>query len=206
MQLTALAHLRRLAVDHPESSARCVELTDVFPDGVRADDTSPGGVWFSGRVPDFEVIHDGSDGKGAKVKYGSVVLDPKVFLPWAWARLEARGVKFAMIDQVKALWELGCVGHDVLVNASGLASLTLPDVADEEVSMDRTYVCVVKSEYSSAYVKRGAGIYTYAFGRGDGTAVIGGVSDSPLDPPKQIEAVREDVSGPVDVMKKVDSN
>ncbi|KAK4034825.1 hypothetical protein C8A01DRAFT_38700 [Parachaetomium inaequale] len=193
MQLTALTFLRRLALDHPESSVRCVELTDIFPDGVKANDTSPGGVWFSGRVPDFEVIHDGSDGEGAKVKYGSAVLTPGVFLPWLKARLEERGVKFVRVAEVKALGELTCLGHDVLVNASGLASLTLLDVWDESVVMDRTYVCVVKSEYPFAHVKRGAGIYTYAFGRGDGTAALGGVSDSPVEEVKPTWTVRTDI-------------
>jgi hypothetical protein len=171
MQLAALAYLRQLAIDHPESSVRSVKLTDVFPLGVTcADGTDThGGVWFAGRVPDFEVLDQGHGlMEAAKVRYGSVVLTPGVFLPWLKRMLEEDGVRFEKVGEVASLGELmgTYMEHDVLINASGLGSTKLQDVKDEKVVSDRTYVTVVKSDIKAAFVKRGVGVYTYIFGRG----------------------------------------
>ncbi|GAB1315435.1 hypothetical protein MFIFM68171_05645 [Madurella fahalii] len=194
MQLDALTFLRKLAASHPESSVRVTELTDVYDGavGVRSGEE----VWYSGRVPCFEVVErppGGDGGPGVEVRYGSAVLNPVVFLPWLRARLEAQGVKFQRVGTVKALGELAGLGHDVLINASGAASLTLEDVRDEKVIMDRTYTVLVKSEYRGMFVRRGAAEYTYVFGRQDGTAVVGGISE-PLDKERRSpEEVRENL-------------
>jgi hypothetical protein len=197
MQLAALEYLRKLAADHPESSVRLVTLTDVFGGGtgIKASDNSPTAVWYNGRVPEFEVLNEGGEnGQEARVRFGSVVLTPAVFLLWLQRRLLERGVKFERVGEVKALGELAYLGHDVLVNASGQASGVLEDVKDEKVITDRTYVAVVKSEFQQAFVHRGAGVYTYVFGRGDGTAVVGGVSEPTANPVKSVEEVHDIVS------------
>ncbi|KAK4149487.1 hypothetical protein C8A00DRAFT_18831 [Chaetomidium leptoderma] len=197
MQLDALAYLRTLAVEYPESSVRCVELTDVFGGelGVAGSVENRGAVWYKGRVPGFEVLQeDTKEGGGeVRVRYGSVVLTPGVFLVWLRKRLEEGGVRFERIGEVKALGELAYLGHDLLINASGLASLTLEDVGDEKMVMDRTYVTVVKSEYQGAFVRRGLGVYTYIFGRGDGTAAVGGVSEPVQNEVKPMEEIHEDL-------------
>ncbi|KAK4245692.1 FAD dependent oxidoreductase [Corynascus novoguineensis] len=200
MQLAALEHLRTLAAaEHGDDGpgVRRVELTDCFPAGVRALDDSPGAVWYRGRVPEFEVVEEGGEadgeGGGAVVRYGSVVVTPAVFLVWLRRQLEEAGVQFVRVEEVKALGELAYLGHDVLVNASGLASLALEDVKDDQVVMDRTWVTVVRSEYQDAFVRRGNGVYTYIFGRGDGTAVVGGVSEPVTDKMKSKEEVHEDL-------------
>lgn len=195
MQLAALNYLRGLAAASPQSSVRGVTLTDVFQPGVRADDKEA--VWYAHRVPGFELLHEGGDGDGARLQYDSVVLTPAVFLPWLREVLEGEGVKFERIEEVAALEDLKGLEHDVLVNASGLASGLLKDVMDEKVVSDRTYVTVVRSRYEGAFVHRGDGVYTYIFGRGDGTAVVGGVSESPESEVKSMEDVHEDVSGGV---------
>ena len=201
MQLAALEYLRKLAAEHPESSVRRVTLTDVFGggSGIKASDTGPAAVWYNGRVPEFEVLNEGGGGEGgggqeARVRFGSVVLTPAVFLVWLRRRLLARGVKFERVGEVKALRELAGLGHDVLVNASGMASRVLEDVRDEMVVTDRTYVAVVKSDFQQAFVHRGAGVYTYIFGRGDGTAVVGGVSEPEANEVKSKEEVHNTVS------------
>jgi hypothetical protein len=106
--------------------------------------------------------------EGAKVRYGSVVLTPGVFLPWLKRMLEEDGVRFEKVGEVASLGELmgTWMEHDVLINASGLGSTKLQDVKDEKVVSDRTYVTVVKSDIKAAFVKRGVGVYTYIFGRG----------------------------------------
>ncbi|KXX76313.1 D-amino-acid oxidase [Madurella mycetomatis] len=193
MQLDALAFLRKLAASHPESSVRVAELTDVYDSavGVRSGEE----VWYRGRVPRFEVLDDGTAARAGEVivKYESVVLNPTVFLPWLRARLEAQGVKFQRVGTVKALAELAHLGHDVLINASGAASLTLEDVRDAQVVTDRTYTLLVKSEYRDMFVHRGAAEYTYVFGRQDGTAVVGGISE-PVDTElRLVEDVRDNL-------------
>jgi hypothetical protein len=197
MQLAALDYLRQLAIDHPESSVRCVELTEILPPGVtcaNGTDTQ-GGVWFAGRVPGFEVLDQGHGvAEGAKVRYGSVVLTPGVFLPWLGRKLEKGGVRFERAGEVGSLGELTGIGHGVLINASGLGSAKLADVRDEKMMSDRTYVTLVRSEFKEAFVKRGEGVYTYIFGRGDGTAVIGGVSEPVGMGVMPMKEIHEDVS------------
>ncbi len=191
MQLGALAYLQRVALEHPESSARIVELTDVFGPDLGAGEQTAQGVWFGGKVVGYEVL---SEGEEVMVRYGSVVLDPGVFLPWLRKMLEEDGIKFERIGEVKSLGELSERGHDVLINASGVASMTLEDVRDEKLVMDRTHVTVVRSDFQSAYVHRGPGVYTYIFGRGDGTAVVGGLSELVQNGATPQGQVHEDVS------------
>jgi hypothetical protein len=81
-----------------------------------------------------------------------------------------------------------------LVNASGIASATLEDVRDSQLIMDRTHVVVVKSTFEGGYVHRGPGPYTYVFGRGDGTAVVGGVSEMPQNGATPRTQIHKDVS------------
>ncbi|KAK3356881.1 FAD dependent oxidoreductase-like protein [Lasiosphaeria hispida] len=189
MQLDALAYYRRLAASHPESGVRRAELTDLHDVGAESAEE----LWFRGRVPDFrEQVEVGGKG-GLGVSYGSAVLDPAVFLPWMRKQLEAEGVRFTRIGTVGALAELGYLGHDVLINASGLASRTLKDVGDDEVVMDRTYTTLVKSEYQAALIRRGAAEYSYYFGRGDGTAVLGGISEPVEGEVRSTASVRADL-------------
>ncbi|KAK4448809.1 hypothetical protein QBC34DRAFT_102862 [Podospora aff. communis PSN243] len=175
MQLDTLAFLQKLAASHPESSARTGELTDIYGDGP----ADAGELWCNGRVPGFQVLP--SAGGSLAVKYASVVVDPAVFLPWLRGQLEAAGVRFQRIPAIQALGDLAHMGHDILINASGVASQTLSDVKDSCVIADRTYTILVKSDYKDMFVRRSPNHeYLYVFGRHDGTAVIGGISD-PVD-------------------------
>jgi hypothetical protein len=196
LQIAALNYLLTLADKYPDSSVRRVQLTARFPPSTGLDDEA---VWSSKYVPKFEVVSSGVDGSEVCVKYGSVVLTPRVFLPWLRGRLEKRGVVFKRVGEVKRLGELKDMGHDVLVNASGLASMTLEDVKDGKMMMDRTYCTVVKSWFEGAFVGQGDGYYTYIFSRGDGTAVVGGVSHPVDEPVKSMADVHREVSwqGPV---------
>jgi hypothetical protein len=193
MQLDALAYLQRIALEHPDSGVRIVELTDVFGSGIAGgvEDTAEG-VWFGGKVAGYEVLREGSE--GVMVRYGSVVALPVIFLPWLRKRLEAEGVKFERIEGVKALGELKTRGADVVINATGAGVMGLEDVKDGEMTVDRTHVTVVRSEFLGAYVHRGPGVYTYIFGRGDGTAVVGGTSEAVQKAARPKGQVHEDVS------------
>ncbi|KAK1831882.1 D-amino-acid oxidase [Podospora conica] len=185
MQLDALHFLRRLAVEHPESGVVASELVDLFDD---ADET----FWGLGRVPGIEALEAGKE--GMKLRYPSAVASPDVLLPWLRARLEAQGVKFVRVDTVTDLKEVEKFGGDVVINACGAGAATLGGVGDDKVVVDRTYTVLVKSTFEGSLVRRGAGgRYTYVFGRGDGTAVVGGVSEGVGGEVRGLEEVRREL-------------
>ncbi|KAK5652209.1 hypothetical protein OQA88_10706 [Cercophora sp. LCS_1] len=189
MQLDALTFLRKLAVSHPESGVVINSLLDFHDVGAdKAED-----LWSHGRVPEWEVLDAAEKGTQVAVRYGSVVINPGVFLPWIRKRLEEQGVRFERIDTVESLSELERFGGEVIVNSSGLASLTLEDVKDDKVIMDRTYVTVVKARFEGGFVRRGGGQYTYVFGRGDGTTVLGGISEPVAEEVKSSGDVRAEL-------------
>jgi len=196
MQLDALCFLRRLAITNPESGVRRARVTDVH------DEPDANGPWYRNRVPGYseqeQQSQEGKDGSASLVtSYGSVVIDPSVLLPWLRRELESQGVEFVRVGRVERLSELGFAGGDVVVNASGLGSLALADVADDQVVSDRTYTVRVRSRFEGMFVRRGKGHqYTYVFGRGDGTAVLGGISDPVGDKVRTSEEVRAEVRLP----------
>lgn len=194
MQLDSLAYFTKLASSHPDSSVRVSQLTDLHDVGV----TTAEELWSKDRVPGFEVLDVARLAECFKtvvaVKYPSFVVTPHVFLPWLRRRLEASGVKFKRISTVHSLDELQDLGHDILVNASGIASRDLTDVLDDKIITDRTYTTLVKSDYDQSFVRRTATEYTYIFGRGDGTAVLGGITEPVGNEPLSKEASRADVS------------
>lgn len=195
MQLDALSYLCKIAVSHPESSVRISELTDVHDVGA----TQVEELWCHGRLP-LEVLEPsqlpGGQTSPLAVRYSTFVLTPSVFLPWLRSQLEASGVKFQRIDTIGSLAELRHLEHDVLVNASGLASQSLTDVKDANVVTDRTYTILVKSKYEKSFVRRYATEYTYIFGRGDGTACLGGISEPVTNEVRSSADVRSHVSLP----------
>ncbi|KAI1264862.1 nucleotide-binding domain-containing protein [Xylariaceae sp. FL1019] len=196
MQLDALAFCRKLATSHPESSVKLNKLTDVYNVGASAVSD----LWYRERVPDFKVLdasHFALKGEEAQpavaVRYLSFALTPTIFLPWLRKRLADSGVVFKRIDTVKSIAELEHFDHDVLINASGVASSTLEDINDEQVITDRTYVTVVRSKYQEAFVRRCATEYTYIFGRHDGTAVLGGISEPVQNEVQSSAVIRKDL-------------
>ncbi|KAI1124610.1 nucleotide-binding domain-containing protein [Nemania abortiva] len=196
MQLDALSYGRKLAASNPESSVKINELTDVYDVGA----TSALELWYHERVPDYKPVDaaqfalKGEDIQPTvAVQYSGFVVTPSVFLPWLRKRLEDGGVKFQRITTVKSLADLEYLGHDVLINASGLASATLGDVKDESIITDRTYVTLVKSKYDKSFVRRSATEYTYIFGRHDGTTILGGISEPVQNEVQSSATIRADL-------------
>ncbi|PSN69156.1 nucleotide-binding domain-containing protein [Corynespora cassiicola Philippines] len=169
MQLDSFAVLWRLAASNPESSVKRIEMLDFH------DDKTVDEIWYRGKMPDFRVMGQEELPKGVKLGmcYRTVVLTPKVFLPWLRQRLEASGVVFnrARFD---SLAEIRAQGHDILVNASGFGPKFLEDVRDEKVQQVRGQTVHVKSSYDKIYMRHGKD-YTYAISRLDGTCILGGI-------------------------------
>lgn len=190
MQLDALAYWWQLALQHPESSARRIQMIDIM------DHTPLTDVWYKDRVPGFRVMKKEELPVDAHfgVTYGSIIVTPVRFLPWIRQRLEANGVKFLRAD-IKSLSELQGMGHDVLINATGAGPKYLTDLKDDKVQEVRGQTVLVRSDYDKCWVRRGDD-YTYCLSRRDGTCVLGGIklyddTTTGVDP-----AIRNDVGTP----------
>lgn len=168
-QLSALGVWWKLALSDPESSVRRIEMTE-YRDSKTLDQ-----IWIRDKVPEFRVIPATELLPGTTVgfKYKTVVITPMVFLPWLRSKLEAMGVKFQRMT-VRSLGDLNGIGHDILINAAGIGPLRLEDVKDFNVQEVRGQTVVVKSKFDKLFVRNGDN-YTYAFARGDGTTVLGGI-------------------------------
>ena len=103
----------------------------------------------------------------------SLILRPDVFLPWFRTKLEKLGVQFKRMD-LKSLSDARKLGHDILINATGLGSLNLQDVQDQDLEMVRGQTVVVKSNCIKLFMHDNGKAYTYAIPRLDGTVVLGG--------------------------------
>lgn len=171
IQLDALAYWWRLSQRNPEAGVRRLKMIDIFDDG------APSKAWYSNKVPNFRLLNKDELPEGAAfgVTYGSIIVTPKIFLPWLRERLEAVGVKFVRAS-VNSLGELRDMGHDILINAAGNGPKYLADVTDEKVVEVRGQTVLVRSPSLTAWVRRGKD-YTYHLPRGDGTAILGGIKD-----------------------------
>lgn len=173
MQLEGLMGLLRLAETNPESSVRQIEMTEIMDRGTKAD------VWYAGKVPNFRFLSDEELPKGAiyGMKYKTVVLTPQKFLTWLYERLQARGINFRR-TRVSSLADLKGLGHDILINASGIGAENLKDVMEKNLTPWRLQCVVAKAPptYDRLFIRRGdRGYYSTAFSRLDGTVYVGGV-------------------------------
>ncbi|KAL4939075.1 hypothetical protein BDV06DRAFT_225353 [Aspergillus oleicola] len=169
LQLDSFSVWWKLALSHPESSIRRVRMQDLI------DSTPLDKLWYHKKMPGFRVMGKEELPPDAPLgmEYESIILIPSVFLRWLRERLEASGVKFKRLT-VNSLADLRGMGHDVLVNASGIGSRYLKDVDDEKVQEVRGQTVLVKSDFNKIWIRRGKD-YTYALGRPDGTAILGGI-------------------------------
>lgn len=171
-QLDGFTGLWHLAEKHPDSSVHTAEMTEIMDIG------SPDDVWYQGKLPDFRFLSEDELPVGAKygMKYKTLVITPQVFVVWMRQRLEAHSIKFLRAN-VLALGDLKNLGHDILINASGLGSATLNDVRDPHLIPYRNQSLVIRdSNYQGLYIRRGPdGYYSTAFARQDGNVYMGGM-------------------------------
>ncbi|CAI0642181.1 unnamed protein product [Colletotrichum noveboracense] len=173
MQLEGLMGLLKLAETNPVSSVRQVKMTEIMDRGSKSD------VWYAHKVPSFRFLsgEDLPEGAIYGMEYKTVVLTPQKFLLWFYERLQKRGIEFRR-TKVSALADLKGLGHDVLINATGIGAETLEDVQEKNLVMNRLQCVVAKAPYTynQLFIRRGhGGYYSTAFSRGDGTVYCGGV-------------------------------
>ncbi|RKU43778.1 hypothetical protein DL546_004126 [Coniochaeta pulveracea] len=188
MQLDSFAVLWRLAVTNPESSLRRIVMEDFH------DDKTIDQIWYRGKMPEFRVMRQDELPKGVKLgmSYKTVVLTPKVFLPWLRKRLEASGVTFKRVN-LDTLAEVKSQGHDIVVNASGWGPKFMGDIRDQDVQLVRGQTVHVRSNYDKIYMRHGKD-YTYAISRLDGTCILGGIKQYDQTDPKLDLDLQQDVS------------
>ncbi|KAF5970008.1 d-amino-acid oxidase [Fusarium bulbicola] len=171
MQRDTFIELWRLARRYPESSVKTIPMEEFF-DKERTEDD----LWFKDFVPDFRLLTEEELPEGAKGGYTTIVLNPNIFLVWMRNTLETSGVRFKRID-LHALSDARHLGHDVLINASGLGPSYLVDVRDPDMLFLKGQIILVKSDYSKCMMRDDGKDYTYAIPRLDGTVIIGGIRD-----------------------------
>lgn len=187
MQLDSFAVLWSLAVSNPESSIKRIEMNDFH------DDKTIDQIWYRGKLPEFRVMKEEELPQGVKLgmSYKTVVLTPKIFLPWLRRRLEHSGVVFKRMS-IDKLAEVKTQGQDVLVNASGWGSKFFGDVQDQEVQLVRGQTVHVRSNYDKIYMRHGKD-YTYAISRLDGTCILGGIKQYDQTDPQVDLNLQQDV-------------
>ncbi|KAL4884122.1 nucleotide-binding domain-containing protein [Aspergillus karnatakaensis] len=169
IQLESFRSWWQLAQQYPESGVSQVEMEDLI------DSTALDKVWYRNKLPHFRVLSKNELPPNASfgMSYKSIILIPSVFLAWQKKRLETAGVRF-LRRTVNSLAELKDLGHDILINAAGVGARYLNDVADKDLQEVRGQTVLVKSDFNKIWIRRGKD-YTYALGRPDGTAILGGI-------------------------------
>lgn len=170
VQLDAFAYWYKFALQHPESSVRRIQIIEIL-DYIPLEK-----LWYAFKVPHFRILTKDEMPADAHfgVTYETVMITPSVFLPWMRARLESSGVRF-LRSTVRSLSDLQGMGHDVLINATGIGAKYLSDVQDKQVLEVRGQTALVKTTYDKVWIRRGTKAYTYCLPRGDGTAILGGI-------------------------------
>ncbi|KAF5639630.1 d-amino-acid oxidase [Fusarium sp. NRRL 52700] len=171
MQRDTFIELWRLASRYPESSVKKIPMEEFF-DKERTEDD----LWFKDFVPDFRLLTEEELPEGAKGGYTTIVLNPNIFLVWMRKTLETSGVKFERMD-LHALSDARHLGHDILINASGLGPKYLVDVQDPDMLFLKGQIILVKSDYKKCMMRDDGRNYTYVIPRLDGTVIVGGIRD-----------------------------
>ncbi|KAF9890086.1 hypothetical protein FE257_006247 [Aspergillus nanangensis] len=187
MQRNSFAYLWALAVTHPESSVRRIEMHDL------QETTTLDQIWYQDLMPEFRVMgpEELPEGVTLGMSYKTIVLTPPVFLSWLSSRLKESGVVFQR-KTIRSLADLNGFGHDVLVNATGCGSKFLYDVADQDVQQVRGQTILVKTDFDRIVMRHGKD-YTYVIPRLDGTAILGGIKQmNNIDPIVDLD-LRDDI-------------
>jgi glycine/D-amino acid oxidase-like deaminating enzyme len=90
--------------------------------------------------------------------------------------LESSGVKFKRMN-LDSLSDACHLGHDVLINATGLGPRDLVDVQDPDMLFLKGQIMLVRSDYRKCLMRDDGKNYTYVIPRLDGTVIMGGIRD-----------------------------
>ncbi|KDQ57890.1 hypothetical protein JAAARDRAFT_34699 [Jaapia argillacea MUCL 33604] len=203
-----------LAESHPESSVRRMPSV-VFRDDVGTDED----LWWKDFMPDYKILPSTSlpPESHAKIgiQYTSVVFTPSTYLEFLYGRLKEGGVKFVRrVVGSLAEFESPSISApsssssstsntisaslppaDIVINATGVGSLTLGLVEDKLVEPVRGQTVLIRApEVKTMYLRIGKD-YCYVIPRGDGSVVLGGIkgygeTDGKVDPEQREDVLR----------------
>ncbi|CAN6648856.1 hypothetical protein TRVA0_023S01222 [Trichomonascus vanleenenianus] len=169
------AYMKQLAADGPESSVKIVEGMDVVEKpskGYRELDES-----YKKGLDHFEVLTNTEN--LFKARYKTWVLDPNVYLPYIFRKLQEKGLRVVR-RKLESLREVGDVisGVTAVVNASG-TGLQVDGGFDTNCFPIRGQTLLIRTQ-KSEYAKRtitvqGAdGLWTFNIPRPNGEMIVGG--------------------------------
>ncbi|KAF5333867.1 hypothetical protein D9758_017103 [Tetrapyrgos nigripes] len=199
LQKSSLRYLWKLAATDPESSVRVVTNIAFWEKGT-SNGEKP---WFEDFMVDCRELPPSDLPEGVTMghEFKTLTMNPQVYLFWLKNQLQVSGnVKFVRRELNHISEVLDCLPKDVskeeiiLVNATGCGAKYLGGVKDSAVQEARGQTMLVKSPLTTVYVRSGEE-YAYAIPRGDGTVVLGGISqinntDTSVDPELKHEILR----------------
>ncbi|KAF4945779.1 hypothetical protein FSARC_14362 [Fusarium sarcochroum] len=193
MQRDTFAEMWRLAIRHPESSVKTLPMEEFFNEERTEDD-----LWYKDFFR-FLSKDELAEGVNYGVTYTTIVLNPNIFLSWLQRNLESSGVKFKRM-KLNSLSDARHLGHDILINASGLGPRDLVDVQDPNMVFLKGQIIIVKSDYKKSFMRDDGKDYTYVIPRLDGTVIIGGIRDP------DISNMEVDLEVDKDIMRRVNKS
>ncbi|TYJ52646.1 hypothetical protein B9479_006738 [Cryptococcus floricola] len=189
MQRVSYEKFIALAEKEPESSIVKTGFYDYQDKYDKPDETH---LWYTD-LPGFRYVTGDEDRtkKGITMFYQSIVLNPHKYLPYLRQKLESQGVTFTRHHSSSLSSTHAAHPSDLLINATGNGSKFLIDVNDQNCEMVRGQVMLVKCDAKDVHIRHGDQ-YTYVLPRGDGTAVLGGIKETSLEPAPQ-DWLRRDI-------------
>ncbi|WVQ83731.1 hypothetical protein IAT38_005875 [Cryptococcus sp. DSM 104549] len=189
MQRASYARFMEIVDKHPESS---IVKTDFYDYQDSEDKPNTQRFWYT-FLPKFRYLkpEENRAKVGHCMFYESIVLNPHRYLPWLRDQCEANGVKFQRLHAVSLADAAAAAPCDLIVNATGNGSKFLMDVNDQGCRMVRGQVMLVQCDAKDVHIRHGPQ-YTYILPRGDGTAVLGGIKETSLEPAPQ-DWLRRDI-------------
>ncbi|KAK7447411.1 hypothetical protein VKT23_014120 [Stygiomarasmius scandens] len=181
IQKASFRYLWKLAKSDPDSSVKRVKNI-AFWEKETLDGKKP---WFEDFMVDCHKlpISDLPDGITMGYEFKTLTMNPQVYLRWLKDQVDAAGnVKFVR-RELNHISEVLQDEHNanrenlVVVNATGCGAKYLGGVEDEAVQEARGQTLLVRSPLQTVYVRTGEE-YSYAIPRGDGTVVLGGISQA----------------------------
>ncbi|KAI7160241.1 hypothetical protein KC349_g3652 [Hortaea werneckii] len=180
-----------------------INIEEYYDDG--KDDSK---IWYRSIYPDMKLIHpeELDPDVSLGLSYRGLVVDPNVFLPWAFTTLQNMGVDFVRQEVIDFRHAKEITGAEILVNASGLGARRLgPDPNVHGVRGQTIFVnCTTNDEqcYKRAVIRQGSQ-YTYAIPRQSSRGIVlGGVSEQHNVSPEVDPSTRLDIMKRVNRMTK----
>lgn len=130
-------------------------------DGTMLGNVFAANAWYRELVDDYRNLRQDElpDGIGSGCEFGSVCINPDLYLPWLVGQCRAKGVTFhrktvAHMSEVRHLSN-GGIKADIVINATGLSARKLGGVLDDAMYPIRGQTVVVRNVAPCMVVESG---------------------------------------------------